>query len=72
MNKPEREYCDHLLMVKNYSEKTVDSYQKDIDIFFDGWIAHLHSLELLHDDVGEFLLHALVNIHALSVVANLS
>ena len=35
MNKPEREYCDHLLMVKNYSEKTVDSYQKDIDIFFD-------------------------------------
>ena len=35
MNKPEKEYCDHLLMVKNYSQKTVDSYQRDIDKFFD-------------------------------------
>ena len=33
MNKPEQEFLDHLQVVRNYSEKTVASYQKDIDIF---------------------------------------
>ena len=35
MNKPERLYCDYLLLQKNYSEKTVDSYRRDIDKFLD-------------------------------------
>ena len=33
MNKPEQEFLDHLLMVRNYSPKTVASYQEDIDLF---------------------------------------
>ena len=33
MNKPEQEFLDHLLNARNYSPKTVDSYQRDIDIF---------------------------------------
>ena len=35
MNKPEQEFLDHLLNVRHYSPKTVDSYQEDIDIFCD-------------------------------------
>ena len=35
MNKPEQEFLDHLLHVRNYSEKTVISYQEDIDKFCD-------------------------------------
>ena len=35
MNKPEQEFLDHLLNVRNYSEKTVVSYQEDIDKFCD-------------------------------------
>lgn len=35
MNKPEQEFLDHLLHVRNYSEKTAHSYQEDIDIFCD-------------------------------------
>ena len=35
MNKPEQEFLDHLLNVRNYSKKTVESYQEDIDIFCD-------------------------------------
>ena len=31
MNKPEQEFLDHLLNVRNYSKKTVASYQEDID-----------------------------------------
>ena len=33
MNKPEQEFLDHLLNARTYSAKTVDSYQRDIDIF---------------------------------------
>ena len=33
MNKPEQEFLDHLLNVRKYSKKTVESYQEDIDIF---------------------------------------
>ena len=33
MNKPEQEFLDHLQYVRNYSPKTVASYQEDIDIF---------------------------------------
>ena len=33
MNKPEQEFLDHLLFVRNYSQKTVKSYQEDIDLF---------------------------------------
>ena len=35
MNKPEQEFLDHLLNVRHYSQKTVTSYQEDIDIFCD-------------------------------------
>ena len=33
MNKPEQEFLNHLLVVRHYSPKTVESYQEDIDIF---------------------------------------
>ena len=33
MNKPEQEFLDHLLVARNYSPKTVKSYQEDIDKF---------------------------------------
>ena len=33
MNKPEQEFLDHLLVVRQYSPKTVKSYQEDIDKF---------------------------------------
>ena len=35
MNKPEQEFLSHLKNVRNYSDKTVLSYQKDIDLFCD-------------------------------------
>ena len=35
MNKPEQEFLDHLLVVRNYSPRTVKSYQEDIDKFCD-------------------------------------
>ena len=35
MNKPEQEFLDHLLNARKYSEKTVKSYQEDIDLFCD-------------------------------------
>lgn len=33
MNKPEQEFLYHLQLVRNYSLKTIESYQKDIDKF---------------------------------------
>ena len=33
MNKPEREFLDHLQNVRNYSPRTIKSYQEDIDKF---------------------------------------
>ncbi len=33
MNKPEKEYLDYLRFQRNYTEKTLDSYQRDIDKF---------------------------------------
>ena len=33
MNKPEQEFLDHLLNVRHYSQKTINSYQEDIDLF---------------------------------------
>lgn len=35
MNKPEREYLDHIEKDRRYSQKTVEGYQKDIDHFLD-------------------------------------
>ena len=35
MNKQEKQYCDHLLYQRNYSEKTVENYRRDIDKFLD-------------------------------------
>ena len=35
MNKPEQEFLDYLKYERRYSEKTVASYQEDIDIFCD-------------------------------------
>ena len=34
MNKPEKEYLDHLVLVRSYSKETADSYRRDIDKFF--------------------------------------
>ena len=51
MNKPEREYLDHLIKVKNYSQKTVDSYQKDIDIFFD----YINAEGVLFDKIDQMI-----------------
>ena len=35
MNKAEHEYLQYLKNNLNYSEKTIDSYRRDIDKFFD-------------------------------------
>lgn len=34
MNKPQREFLDHLQYERNFSEETIDSYSRDIDKFF--------------------------------------
>lgn len=47
MNKPQREFLDHLLYERKYSEKTVDSYSRDIDKFF----KFLNKEGILMDDV---------------------
>lgn len=47
MNKPEREFLDYLLKQRNYSERTADSYRRDIDIFFE----FLNSNDILFDQV---------------------
>lgn len=56
MNKQEREFLDNLLYVKNYSEKTVDSYKRDIDSFF-AYLERedLSFLSVKKDDVRGFL-----------------
>ena len=43
-----------------------------IGILHDSRIAHLHGLELLHDDIGEFLLDILMDIYTLGIVTNLT
>lgn len=35
MNKPEREYLDYLRLIRNYSPKTIENYQRDIDAFLE-------------------------------------
>ena len=35
MNKAEKDYLDYLILERNYSLKTADSYRRDIDHFFD-------------------------------------
>ncbi|MBO4541389.1 MAG: tyrosine-type recombinase/integrase, partial [Bacilli bacterium] len=47
MNKPEKLYCDYLLYQKSYSEKTVDSYRRDIDKF----LAYIQKEGILFDHV---------------------
>ena len=47
MNKPEQEFLDHLLTVRNYSKKTVASYQEDIDKF----CAYLFKEDILLENV---------------------
>lgn len=39
MNKQTKEFLDHLKLERNYSEKTIVSYQSDIEIFFDFLLA---------------------------------
>ena len=34
MNKPEKDFLDHLKLERNYSDMTVDSYRRDIEKFF--------------------------------------
>lgn len=34
MNKPLKEYLNHLKFERNYSDKTIDSYRRDIEKFF--------------------------------------
>ena len=34
MNKPQREFLDHLLYERKFSQETIDSYSRDIDKFF--------------------------------------
>ena len=34
MNKPQKEFLDHLKLNRNYSDKTIESYSRDIDKFF--------------------------------------
>ena len=34
MNKPQRDFLDHLLYERKFSQKTIDSYSRDIDKFF--------------------------------------
>ena len=34
MNKPQREFLDHLKYDRNFSDETIDSYSRDIDKFF--------------------------------------
>jgi integrase/recombinase XerC len=47
MNKPEREYIDHLKFERGYSEHTLDSYTRDLDKFF----AYIDRNEILMDAV---------------------
>ena len=54
MNKPEQEFLDHLLKVRNYSEKTVHSYQEDIDLFCE-YIFKEKELEQLFDQLNAYI-----------------
>ena len=47
MNKPEREFLDYLSLERNFSEKTVKSYQYDIEKF----LAFLDEEDILMDDI---------------------
>ncbi len=52
MNKPEQEFLDHLLNVRNYSKKTVSSYQEDIDKF----CAYLFKEDVLLEKVDTMII----------------
>jgi integrase/recombinase XerC len=52
MNKPEKDYLDHLKYVRLYSDRTVDSYRRDIDFFF----AYIDSEGVLFDHVDKLLI----------------
>ncbi len=59
MNKPEAEYIS-LLRAKRYSQRTIDSYTKDIDAFFDYLLANdLLFDNLSRQDIRSFLAHEL-------------
>lgn len=47
MNKPLKQYLDHLKFERNYSDKTIDSYRRDIEKFF----AFLAKEDMKMDDV---------------------
>lgn len=49
MNRPEKEYLDHLLFDRGYSKKTIDSYRRDIDKF----LAYLDRNSLQMDQVSK-------------------
>ena len=52
MNKPEREFLEHLRLDRGYSEKTVDNYRRDIDRFF----VFLDGRNVLFDQVDKRLI----------------
>ena len=58
MNKQEKLYCDHLLYQKNFSEKTVDSYRRDIDKFF----AYIDHEGILFDKVDKVVVRNFLTI----------
>ena len=49
MNKPEREFLDHLSKERNYSVKTVEAYRRDIEDFF----SFINENDILFDQVGK-------------------
>ncbi len=60
MNKPEKEFLDHLSKQLNYSDKTIDAYRRDIDVFF----SFINEKEILFDqvtkqDIRDFLSYEL-------------
>ncbi len=52
MNKPEREFLEHLRLDRGYSGKTVDNYRRDIDRFF----VFLDGRNVLFDQVDKRLI----------------
>lgn len=52
MNKPEADFLDYLKYERNYSERTIASYQEDIELFF----RFLLSEDILYDDVDSVVI----------------
>ncbi|MBP5216686.1 MAG: site-specific integrase, partial [Bacilli bacterium] len=68
MNKPERLYCDYLLLKKNYSEKTVDSYRRYIDKFLD----YIQKEGVLFDHVDRSIVRNFLTVELLGGISKRS